>query len=81
MMIKYLALSAVMFTLVMTAQQTPAFAWCDKDCRDLCYATAGRGWSGTARSCINHFQCSQYAGRKCEPARVKAKARQYNAGK
>ena len=77
-MLKTMTLTASALIVGIVLQPSQANAWCDKDCRDLCRLTAGCGWKGTTASCITNFQCSQYKGQSCEPARVKARARQYN---
>ena len=55
---------------------TGALAWCEADCVGLCKATS----KGGAAACIAKYQCSQYAGKVCEPERRAARARAINSG-
>jgi hypothetical protein len=74
---RYLLLASVVAGCVIAG---PASAWCDKDCEGLCRATAGKGMTYTADSCVQQYRCQQYAGKQCEPARMQSRAQQINAG-
>jgi hypothetical protein len=65
--------SIIIIAIALSLTAIRAWAWCESDCTGLCNATGGRGAGGTVQACTQKFQCQQYAGRKCEPEKMRAR--------
>lgn len=73
-------LTKTSIVFVVTLFSGQAFAWCNTDCEGLCRATAGKGMSYSVESCVQKYECQKYAGQRCEPAQMQARARRINGG-